>query len=176
MSLDKLSYGKIKLRPLEPEDLESLYQWENDPKIWQVSNTMVPFSRYILKQYLEESHRDIFETKQLRLIIEDSDGQAVGAFDLFDFDPYHQRAGIGILIYNKDDRGKGLASDALILISKYAIEILGLHQLYANITVDNKASIHLFQKVGFQLAGTKRDWIKTSNGWLNEELYQKILS
>lgn len=176
MSLDKLSYGKIKLRPLEPEDLEFLYQWENDPTIWQVSNTLVPFSRYILKQYLEESHRDIFETKQLRLIIEDSDGQAVGAIDLFDFDPYHQRAGIGILIYNKDDRGKGLASDALTLISKYAVEILGLHQLYANITTDNKSSIHLFEKVGFQLSGTKKDWIRTSKRWLDEELYQKILN
>lgn len=175
MSLDKLSYGKIILRPLEPEDLEFLYQWENDPSIWQVSNTLVPFSRYILKQYLEESHRDIFETKQLRLIIEDSKGQATGALDLFDFDPYHRRAGIGILIYNKDDRGKGLATDALTLISKYAVEVLGLHQLFANITTDNVASIRLFEKVGFQLSGAKKDWIKTSNGWLDEQIYQKIL-
>ena len=175
MSMDTLSYGKIKLRPLEPEDLEFLYKWENDPAIWQVSNTMVPFSRYILKQYLEESHRDIFETKQLRLIIENSNEQAVGAIDLFDFDPYHQRAGIGILIYNKDDRGKGLASDALTLMTKYAVEVLGLHQLYANITVDNETSIHLFKKVGFEFSGTKKDWIKTSEGWLDEEVYQKIL-
>ena len=175
MTIDKLSYGQIRLRPLEPEDLEILYQWENDPVIWQVSNTLVPFSRYILKQYIAESHRDIFETKQLRLIIEDLSGHAVGAIDLFDFDPFHQRAGIGILISGKNDRGKGLATNALTFMTKYAVEILGLHQLYANITVDNEASIHLFKKVGFQLAGTKKDWIKTSSGWLNEELYQKIL-
>ena len=175
MSIDQLTYGQIRLRPLEPEDLETLYQWENDPAIWQVSNTLVPFSRYILKQYIAESHRDIFETKQLRLIIEDCSGKVVGAIDLFDFDPFHQRAGLGILIYNPDDRGKGLASDALQLMSKYAVEVLGLHQLFANIAADNLPSMHLFEKVGFKLSGTKKDWIKTPSGWLSEMIYQKIL-
>ncbi|WP_299581260.1 GNAT family N-acetyltransferase [uncultured Sunxiuqinia sp.] len=175
MTLNKLAHGQVRFRPVEPEDLELIYQWENDPEIWQVSNTLVPFSRYILKQYIAESHRDIFEAKQLRLIIENIDGKAVGAIDLFDFEPYHQRAGIGILIYNKDEQGKGLATDALRLMALYATDILGLHQLYANITVDNEASIHLFKKVGFQLAGNKKDWIKTATGWLDEELYQLIL-
>lgn len=175
MTLNKLSFGKIKLRPLEPEDLEILYQWENDPAIWQVSNTLTPFSRYILKQYIAESHRDIFETKQLRLIIEDLSGNVVGAIDLFDFDPFHQRAGIGILIYNKENQSQGLATDALQLMNQYATKVLDMHQLYANITTDNEASIHLFKKVGFQLAGTKKDWIKTASGWLDEVLYQILL-
>jgi diamine N-acetyltransferase len=175
MTLEKLSYGQIKLRPLEPEDLELLYQWENDPAVWQVSNTLAPFSRYLLKQYLTESVRDIFEAKQLRLVIEDLSGKAVGTIDLFDFEPFHKRAGIGILIYNKEDRGKGLASDALTIMIKYASKILGLHQLYANRTTDNQVSIHLFEKAGFQLAGTKKDWVKTADGWLDEGLYQKVL-
>ncbi|WP_321286942.1 GNAT family N-acetyltransferase [uncultured Sunxiuqinia sp.] len=175
MTLNKLEHGNIRFRPLEPEDLELIYQWENDPEIWQVSNTLVPFSRYILKQYIEESHKDIFETRQLRLIIEDITQNAVGAIDLFDFDPYHQRAGIGILIYNKKDRGKGLASDALRLLASYARDVIGLHQLYANITVDNQTSIRLFKKVGFLLVGTKKDWIKTADGRLDEDLYQLIL-
>ena len=106
------------------------------------------------------------------MMIEDSTGCAVGAVDLFDFDPFHQRAGIGILIYNKKNQGKGLATDALRLMALYATEVLGLHQLYANITVDNQASIHLFKKVGFEWVGTKKDWIRTSAGWLDEELYQ----
>ncbi len=175
MTLNKLAHGQIRFRSLEPEDLEIIYQWENDPKIWQVSNTLTPFSRYILKQYIEESHRDIFDTRQLRMMIEDSTGRAVGAIDLFDFDPFHQRAGIGILIYNKEDQGKGFATDALRLMALYATKVLGLHQLYANITVDNQTSIHLFKKNGFEFVGTKKDWIKTSDSWLDEELYQLLL-
>ncbi|MCW0481156.1 GNAT family N-acetyltransferase [Gaoshiqia sediminis] len=175
MNTASLTYGQVRFRPLEPEDLEVLYLWENDPAIWKVSNTLAPFSRFILKQYIQESHRDIFEAKQLRLIIENRAGKAVGAIDLFDFEPFHQRAGLGILIYDPADRGKGLATDSLQLMIRYAGETLGLHQLYANIAADNPGSVQLFEKAGFQLSGTKTDWLKTPDGWMDEMIYQKIL-
>ena len=175
MNHSQLSYGQIRLRPLEPEDLEFLYQWENDPAIWKVSNTIAPYSRFILKQYIQESHRDLYETKQLRLIIEDMEGNVVGAADLFDFDPFHQRAGIGILIYNMTDRRKGLATDALHLMCEYGMNTLGLHQLYANIGSDNQGSKTLFEKEGFQLSGIKKEWIRTLSGWMDEIMMQKIL-
>lgn len=175
MSLNSLSFGKISLRPLEPEDLELLYQWENDSRIWQVSNTLAPFSRFILRQYIEESHRDIYEAKQLRLIIQNEAGKAVGAIDLFDFEPFHQRAGIGILIYAEADRRLGYAADALELMCRYASETLGLHQLYANIGENNPASVSLFEKAGFQLCGTKKEWLKIGKTRIDEFLYQRIL-
>lgn len=175
MQNPQLQYGKIRLRPLEPEDLEFVYRWENDSRLWPVSNTLTPFSRFILKQYLEESHRDIYETKQLRLVITTEKDVPVGAIDLFDFDPFHQRAGIGILVYAEDDRRHGYASDALELMCRYARETLGLHQVYANIGGNNPGSIALFVKSGFQLTGTKKDWLKTLDGRVDEYLYQKIL-
>lgn len=173
--IQELKYGNVRFRPLEPEDLAILYKWENDPTIWKVSNTLTPFSLYILKQYIEESHHDIFEARQLRLIIEDQNRKVVGAIDLFDFEPFHERAGVGILIYEKEDQGKGFASDAIQLISKYAKEVLGLHQLYANITIDNPGSIHLFEKAGFKSIGTKKDWIRSADKWVDEITFQKIL-
>ncbi len=175
MKSSQLAYGQVTFRPLEPEDLDLLYRWENDPSLWKVSNTTTPFSRFILKQYIQESHRDIYETKQLRLIIQDLNGRPVGAIDLFDFDPYHQRAGVGILIYDQADRKKGFASDSVQLIVTYATETLGLHQLYANVAADNLSSISLFEKSGFSLAGTKVDWLKNDRGWIDEMTYQKIL-
>lgn len=170
-----LSFGKVRLRPLEPEDLEFLYKWENDPSVWSVSNTLVPFSRYVLKQYIQESHRDLTEIRQLRLIIEDRDGKAVGAIDLFDYDPIHRRAGIGILIYEPTDRRKGLATDSLLLMCGYGRNTLGLHQLYAGIGSDNPGSLSLFQKAGFQVTGTKKEWLRTPMGWNDEIFLQKIL-
>jgi diamine N-acetyltransferase len=170
--------GIIRLRAIEPEDLDLLYLWENDRNIWRVSNTIVPFSKYILQKYIENSHLDIYETKQLRLIIDyigfSKKVNSIGAIDLFDFDPYHLRAGIGILIGAEEYRNKGFAKLALDEIVKYAFEILQLHQLYANITIDNYASIQLFEKAGFVLTGKKKDWIKIPNGFLDESLYQLI--
>ena len=171
----QFTFGKIHLRALEPEDLPLLYRWENDPAVWAVSNTQVPFSNYILKQYIEESHRDIYETKQLRLIIENLQQETVGAIDLFGFEPYDRRAGIGILIYNPSNRRKGYAFDALSLLKKYSQESLGLHQLYANIAAGNPASKELFAKAGFSCSGRKKEWHKTSLGWEDELIYQCLL-
>jgi len=171
-----LTFGKVSLRPLEPEDIDLLYDWENKMEIWEVSNTKTPYSKHILAQYLVESAKDIYSSKQLRLIIENEDTKAVGAVDLFDFDPYHSRAGVGILIHNPEDRKHGYATDALTALSKYALEVLGLKQLYANIAADNTESIHLFGKSGFEQTGTKKHWLKTLHGWKDELLFQKMLA
>ncbi len=170
-----LTYGKISLRPIEPEDIDLLYNWENNMEIWEVSNTRAPFSKYILAEYLKESAKDIYETKQLRLVIQNKTGEAVGAVDLFDFDPYHMRAGIGILIHKVENRNHGYASDALNAIFGYSAEVLGIKQLFANISAKNEASIHLFEKEGFTKSGLKKNWLKTSAGWEDEIFLQKML-
>ena len=171
----KLEFGKIRFRALEPDDIDLLYEWENDAEIWEVSNTYEPFSKYVLAKYIKESQRDIYESKQVRMIIETIEGKAVGAIDLFDFDPFHFRAGVGILIHDAKDRKMGYANDALQLLCRYANSYLRLHQLFANITADNLASIQLFRNNGFELTGTKKDWRRTLDGWKNELMFQKIL-
>ncbi|MBN2774718.1 MAG: GNAT family N-acetyltransferase [Prolixibacteraceae bacterium] len=175
MKTDYLKYGKVRLRPLEPEDINLLYEWENNTEIWEVSNTKTPFSKQVLTQYIMDSAYDIYSTKQLRLIIEGVDQNAVGAIDLFDFDPYHQRAGIGILVHKNEDRRQGFASDALFAISNYSLNVLGLYQLYANISEDNETSISLFEKCGFMITAKKTGWLKTPAGWKNELILQKFL-
>ncbi len=165
----------IFLRALEPEDLEFIYQIENDIKLWEVSNTQTPYSRYLIKQYLENAHMDIYSAKQLRLVICDSvDNQTLGLIDLFDFDPTNSRAGLGIVIKQDSQRQKGFGSMALQMVMDYAKEHLYLHQLYANITCDNKASIALFEKSGFTLVGVKKQWTRTNKGYKDEALYQLI--
>ena len=175
MTSNKLELGKIRFRALEPSDIDLLYTWENDAEIWEVSNTFEPFSKYILAQYIKESQHDIYESKQVRMIIETLEGKAVGAIDLFDFDPFHFRAGVGILIHDKKDRKMGYANDSLQLLCNYAANHLRLHQLFANISVDNLISIQLFKNNGFELTGTKKDWHRTIDGWKTELFFQKIL-
>jgi len=164
----------VSLRAIETEDIELLYNWENDEETWEVSHTLVPFSKYILAIYIKNSDKDIYETKQLRLMIDSPKGKTVGAIDLFDFDPYNSRAGIGILIYSKEDRFKGFASAALGLVIDYCFNKLNFHQLYANIDTGNEPSIQLFQKFGFDICGTKKDWLLTDSGWKDEYLLQLV--
>ena len=85
-----MNYKEISLRALEPEDLELLYDWENYNDYWIISNTVSPFSKYTLKRYIENSHKNIYESGQTRLMIDHiPDKQTIGTIDIFDFDPYH---------------------------------------------------------------------------------------
>jgi diamine N-acetyltransferase len=171
----KLSGGKLLLRAPEPEDLDYLYLWENDPEVWHVSNTLTPFSRYTLKNYIENSHLDIYQTRQLRLMIDiASTSQTIGSIDLFDFEPFHNRAGIGILIGDVSQRHKGYAAGALDILIDYAFGILNLHQLYCGIGEHNQSSILLFQSRNFVKCGERKDWLKSGGGWETEILFQLI--
>jgi len=172
-----LENSNIRLRALEPVDLDLLYRWENDSSLWEVSHTLKPFSLFTLKQYLETSHLDIFESKQLRLVIErKKENEPVGLIDLFDFDPFHQHAGIGISINNKEYRLKAYAKEALETLCNYAFSVLQLHQIYCNIIAKNTVSLKLFKNEGFEIVGLKKEWIKTRDGWVDEYLLQKINS
>jgi len=151
----------IELRALEPSDVDLLYQWENDEKIWHLSNTVVPFSRFVLDQYVINSTQDIYTNKQLRLMIdkiEKGNKTTIGSIDLFDFDPANKRAGIGILIIKNEQR-KGYASESLKLLLDYCFKTLHLHQVYCNITDMNTASLNLFKKHDFQIIGLKKNWL-----------------
>lgn len=164
----------VYLRALETEDLEFIHTIENDENFWDISNTHTPYSRFILKQYLENSHKDIFEVKQLRLVISNYEDQALGMIDLFDFDFKNSRAGVGILVKESSNRHKGIGKEALQLLIQYSFQHLQLHQLYCNITEDNKASISMFTNQGFEQAGLKKDWNLIKGSYQNEYLYQLI--
>lgn len=164
---------RIFLRALEPEDLEYLYELENDEDLWEMSNTTVPFSKYILKQYLENSHRDIFDIKQLRLVIcELESNRPLGFIDLFEFDPKNSRVGVGLTIFKELDRKKGYAFQALTMVCNYVFKHLDVHQIFASITEDNIASIKLFEKAGFEQTGLKKDWIFYDGKFKSEYFYQ----
>jgi diamine N-acetyltransferase len=168
----------ISLRAVEPEDLSLLYLWENDRTVWKVSNTLLPFSKFQLQQYIESDSGNIHAHQQLRLMIDHKDAtqvRTVGAIDLFDFDSIHQRAGLGILIASGEDRRQGFASEAIRLMIDYGREVLFLHQIYCNIAADNTASILLFEKAGFVKAGRKKDWLRTVTGWTDELFLQRII-
>lgn len=171
-----IEYNNISLRALEPADIEMLYKWENTFESWHVSNLHAPISKHNLHRYIEASHRDVWESKELRLIIENEAKEAVGTIELFEFEPYHSRAGIGIMIYETGERRKGLALKALETIVLYARDELGLAQLYANISSTNLASLKLFEKAGYERTGIKTKWLRTPSGWEDEYLMQKWIN
>ncbi len=160
-----LQYQDIYLRALEPEDLDFLYQIENDTDIWQHGSNKTPLSRFCLKQYLENSlNQTVFESGELRLVVIDKHNEeSLGFIDLFDFDHYHGHAALGIVI-KKEKRGRGIGRMALRAMMDYAQKSLHLHQLSAQISVENVACCHLFIRAGFTQCGLLKDWNRIAPG------------
>ncbi|MDN3707892.1 GNAT family protein [Myroides ceti] len=165
----------VYLRALEPEDLDFIYEIENNQALWEVSHTQTPYSRFLIRQYLENAHQDIYEAKQLRLVIvAKKENKAIGLIDLFDFDPKNERVGLGIVIVENQDRNTGYGTEAVALLISYVFEFLNVYQIYVNISSDNEPSIKLFSKFGFEYIGTKKAWNKVGMIRKDELLFQLI--
>lgn len=176
MTTRLLQDDTITLRPVEPEDLELLYTIENNPDIWNMGTVTIPYSRFALRRFISETQNDLFVDRQLRLIVTLSNsGKAIGIVDLFNFEPQHLRAEIGIVLLDRY-KEKGLAAKAVNLLCGYAGKALCLHSLSAWVAEDNIRSRRLFERTGFQERGLLKDWLSTSGGFRNVIVYQRILN
>ena len=166
---------KVKLRALEKKDIDTLYNWENDQEMWNISCTTAPFSRFVLEQYIESSHLDIYTNGQLRFMIETTSKTpvTVGMVDLYSFEPFHMRAGIGIMIH-KGARQKGYATEALDLLIDYAFGFMHFKQLFCEVANDNLISLNLFKNRGFEITGIRKEWVRRGNRWLDAHFLQLI--
>lgn len=164
----------VSLRAIEPEDLELLYRIENDVRLWNIGTTNVPYSRYVLHDYVANSTGDIYTDRQVRLMIENGAGEVVGIVDIINFDPQHLRAEIGIVIENRY-RNQGYGTSALSHIADYSLNILHLHQLYAWVDMENTASLNLFAKAGYTVTARVADWLYDGKQFHDAAIMQIIL-
>ena len=163
----------VSLRSPEPEDLELMYAMENDTTLWSAGNATLPYSRYTLRAYLEQSKQDLITERQARFVIETAEGDRAGMIDLADYDPINSRAEVCIGLLGKY-RGKGIATRSLNLLCLYAFGKLHINQLYAFVPDWNSDSHILFEKAGFEQSGILKQWQRGSNGYNDVLLMQKI--
>ena len=169
-----LENANIRLRPIEPEDLETLYQWENNPALWEASDTHTPYSRYAIKQYIANSKQDIYEDRQLRLIIESKlTSESVGTVDLFDFDLHNSRVSLGLFV-DTSFQGKGYAKQALHLIEAYVFDFLKINQLYVHIACTNTVTLHLFEQEDYEKNGVLKQWIRLFDNFVDVVVFQQF--
>ena len=163
----------VQLRVAEPNDADMIYRWENDMEVWRDSETRVPYSLRQIEQFLLNNN-DLESEKQLRFIIEDTKtGVSVGCIDIYDYDEFNSRAGFGILV-DKAYRGKGYAKNAIALLLEYCFKTLLLNQIYALVLATNIESALLFESIGFERCGVRKQWYKTADGFVDQIEYQYI--
>ena len=169
-----LSFGKVRLRALELDDVQALYKLENDSSAWIYGCNTQPVSVSALTDYVLSAGTDVYKVSQLRLAIcVDGDDEPVGMIDLYDFDHRNSRAWVGVIV-REDMRKKGIASDALSALCNYSFGFLHLHTLLCYVPVSNLASFNLFCSAGFTNGGVLVDYIRTSDGYEDVHILQKF--
>lgn len=171
-----LQSGNIALRAVEPSDSELLYVWENDVALWRVSDRLSPISKFEIEQFILSSN-EVRHQSQIRLMVDlkqDSSSKTIGSVDLYDFDLYHSRAGVGIFI-TEEHRQKSYAKIAIQLAESYCFNTLKLHQLYALVGSQNAHSLRLFASLGYRETGIRSDWYLTKEGFESQHCFQKTI-
>ena len=166
--------SRVTLRAMEPDDLVFLYEMENDMDIWNVGGNNVPYSRKMLASYIESSSGDIYTDKQVRFMVDNENGDTIGMVDLFDFSPRHRRAELGIVV-KSDFRQQGYSEAIVLKVLDYARQIIGMHQIYAIVPIDNVASVRMLESAGFQSRTVLKDWLNNGDRYLDAQFFQIFL-
>lgn len=167
----------LKLRAVELSDIDLIYKWENDISLWNVGGNRGFYSRYAIEEFVKNTQNlDVFASCQVRNMVDVfEDGiKTIGCVDLYEIDPQHNRAGVGIFI-EKEFRNKHYAQQTLMKMEQYAKTILNLHQVYAYVACDNVASIALFESQNYFSSAVLKQWIRKKEGYFDVKIYQKIL-
>lgn len=169
-----LKNERLQLRAVEPEDLDLMYLVENDTELWAYGNTTVPYSHYALRQFIEQHTANIYQDGMLRLAISTPDGETIGFIDLYRIDFQHARAEVGLVLLAPWQH-RGLAREALALLCTYAHAHLRLHTLYAVVCVENLPALRLFERSGFGISGTLKDWLNQDGTYKSAHVLTRCL-
>ena len=148
---------KVRLRAIEEEDLARLHEWANDPELWpMLGGWHFPASMQSQKKWFLSLETD---SSNQRFAIETIDGKLIGTANLVDIDWKNNHAGHGMMLGEKEIRGKGYGTDTVMAIMRYAFDELHLERLDGGMIEYNTQSIRTYcEKCGWKEEGRRRNW------------------
>jgi len=159
--------NKVFLRAIKKEDLQLLLKWSNDPEInymlggWHFPSNEVDQEKWFNGLSLSSNNQ--------RFAIETEDLGLIGMANLVDINWKDRNAFHGMLLGDKDTRGKGYGIDTILAINKYAFEELGLMRMNSSMISYNEASIGVYtKKCGWQIEGVKKNHYFRKNQWWDQ--------
>lgn len=153
---------RVLLRAIEETDLELLHQWSNDPDIWYLlGGWHFPSSLESTKSWFQGLKSDHLNQ---RFAIETPELGLIGTANLVDIDWKNNHAFHGMMLGDKDNRGKGYGTDTIMAVMRYAFEELHLERLDSTIIEYNEASVNVYvNKCGWKIEGRQKRWYFRKN-------------
>jgi len=158
---------KLLLRAIEPRDLDLLHEWSNDPDTQHIMGDIhFPSSRAFHDAWLASLTNDHLNQ---RFAIESDELGLIGISSIIKIDWRNRHAWHGIMLGNKDIRGKGYGIDSVMSTMRYAFEELGLQRLDGSMIEYNNASIDFYlKKLGWKIEGKRRNYYFRNNRYWDQ--------
>lgn len=160
----------VTLRAIELSDLPLLAKWANSPEIWHwLGGWHFPYSTLSTENYIKNINNNNMTNHNFA--IETEEHGLIGTANLVNIDWKNRNAFHGMMLGDKDTRGKGYALDVVMAIMRYSFKELGLNRLDGDMIAYNERSIYFYmRKCGWQLEGRKKDWF-----YRNGQYYDKVI-
>lgn len=148
---------KVRLRPIERDDLPRYVEWFGDPKVRRHLLVWLPFSLAQEERWFENLQGRLERQEDVLLAIDTIDGVHIGNVGLHAIDWKNRSAELGITIGEKSYWGQGYGTDAVRAMLNLAFREMNLHRVFLRVDADNARGIRCYEKVGFQREGTLRE-------------------
>ena len=145
----------VRLRPLEPTDLDREYTWINDPEVTEFLEARYPASREAERAWLEGQTKVSYP--DVTLAIETlAEGRHIGTLSLGSVHGEDRKATFGILIGEKEFWSRGYGTDATLTLLRFAFDEVNLRRVVLHVHEDNDRAIACYRKCGFVEEGRLR--------------------
>jgi RimJ/RimL family protein N-acetyltransferase len=161
---------KVRLRPVEREDLPRFVAWFSDPEVRRHLQAYLPFSMAQEERWFEALQERIAAGDELLFAIETEGGVHIGNLGLTGINWKDRHAELGIVIGEKSHWGQGYGSDAIRALLRLAFEEMNLHRVFLRVDADNERGIRCYERVGFRREGTLRDATFRKGAYVDQHL------
>jgi len=153
--------GRVaRLRPLRASDRERTLSWRNDPEIRDNAlGYRFPVTEVMEEKWIAHALDDQSRTRVIFAIEDRKDGRLVGLIYLTEIDWISRVASFGIMIGDKARQGRGIATDAMHLILRYAFSCLNLRKICLRVADYNTRAQALYDRLGFAVEGRLRQHV-----------------
>ncbi len=147
----------VRLRALEPSDVELAYTWVNDREVTAYLMLRYPMSRGQEEKYLSEASSEGSSFPDVRLAIETRDGVHIGMCGPHRARPEDRGAELGIMIGDKSFWSNGYGTDTMQTLVRFAFEQMNLHKVALGVFEFNERAQACYRKCGFVEEGRFRE-------------------
>jgi len=155
---------RLAFRQLQVEDVTDAYVgWMNDPEITRDLEVRFAHQDQESVQEFVRTQLENPDSYLMRISLNDFDLH-IGNIKLGPINRNHQSAQISLLIGERDQHGKGLATEAIMRLTRWGFDTLGLERIEAGCYEDNLGSLRAFLKAGYSVEGFRRKAVIAADG------------